>query len=84
MSAPRPDYVTWSDRRIIVEVPDRAESGDVEVITSHGSSGSRREVEKTRRRRSLRYLVRYNQILTIRGTGFGASRGGGKVIFFRH
>lgn len=40
------DYVTWSEGRIVVEVPDRAASGDVRVVTDQGSSGSRRiEVE---------------------------------------
>ena len=40
------EYVTWSDRRIVVEVPDRAQSGDVKVVTNQGSSGTRRvEVE---------------------------------------
>ena len=80
------DYVTWSDRRIVVEVPDRAESGDVKVITSQGSSSSRRiEVEKTEAPQIASVSptrVRYNQLLTLRGTGFGASRGGGKVVFF--
>ena len=36
------DYVTWSDTRIVVEVPSRAESGNVKVATVFGSSGSRR------------------------------------------
>ena len=41
------DYVTWSDRRIVVEVPSRAESGNVKVVTLYGSSGNRRiEVER--------------------------------------
>ena len=35
------EYVTWSDRRIVVEVPDRAQSGDVKVVTLYGSSGTR-------------------------------------------
>lgn len=79
------DYVTWSDRRIIVEVPDRTRSGDVKVVTSHGSSGTRRiEVEAVEGPRVTSVSptrVRYNQILTIRGTGFGATRGAGKVVF---
>ncbi len=80
------DYVSWSDRRIVVEVPDRAKSGDVKVITSHGSSGTRRievqEIDEPRITSVSPTRVRYNQILTIRGTGFGASRGAGKVVFF--
>ena len=40
------DYVSWSDRRIVVEVPDEAQSGDVLVATSNGTSGTKRlEVE---------------------------------------
>ena len=40
------DYVGWSDRRIVVEVPDEAQSGDVLVATSNGTSGTKRlEVE---------------------------------------
>ena len=35
------DYVTWTDRRIVVEVPSRAESGNVKVVTVRGSSGTR-------------------------------------------
>ena len=48
MSAPRSgDYRTWSDTRIVVEVPSRAESGDVKVVTLYGSSGNRDiEVER--------------------------------------
>ncbi len=80
------DYQTWSDRRIVVEVPARAQSGDVKVITSQGSSGSRRiEVEKTEAPQITSVSptrIRYNQLLTIRGTGFGGSRGAGKVVFF--
>ena len=40
------DYVTWSEGRIVVEVPGGAASGDVRVVTDQGSSGSWRiEVE---------------------------------------
>ena len=40
------DYVTWTDRRIVVEVPSRAKSGNVKVVTVRGSSGTKRiEVE---------------------------------------
>ena len=41
------DYATWSDTRIVVEVPSRAGSGNVKVVTLYGSSGNRRiEVER--------------------------------------
>ena len=80
------EYVTWSDRRIVVEVPDRAQSGDVKVVTSLGSSGTRRiEVEKVAEPRitsAYPSRVRYNQTLTLRGTNFGATRGTGKVVFY--
>ena len=80
------EYVTWSDSRIIVEVPDRTQSGDVKVVTNQGSSGTRRiEVEKVLEPRitsAYPSRVRYNQILTLRGTNFGATRGTGKVVFY--
>ena len=80
------EYVTWSDRRIVVEVPDRAQSGDVKVVTNQGSSGTRRiEVEKVVEPRitsAYPSRVRYNQTLTLRGTNFGATRGTGKVVFY--
>lgn len=79
------DYVTWSDRRIVVEVPALAKNGDVRVVTSHGSSGTRRievEADEPRITSVSPTRVRYNQIVTIRGTGFGATRGTGKVVFF--
>ena len=38
------DYQTWSDRSIVVEVPARAESGNVKVVTVSGASGNRRIV----------------------------------------
>ena len=40
-------YVTWSDRRIVVTVPTRAQSGDVKVVTGSGASGAQRlEIEQ--------------------------------------
>ena len=36
------DYVSWSDRRIVVEVPTRAQTGQVKVVTSSGASGTKR------------------------------------------
>ena len=78
-------YVTWSDRRIVVEVPALAKSGDIKVVTSRGSSGTRRievEADEPRITSVSPTRVRYNQIVTIRGTGFGATRGNSKVVFF--
>ena len=80
------DYVSWGDRRIIVKVPSRAQSGNVKVVTLNGSSGTRRiEVEKVVEPQITSVTpsrVRYNQGVTIRGTGFGATRGTSKVIFY--
>ena len=40
------DYVSWSDRRIVVEVPNGAQSGSVRITTSNGTSGTKRlEIE---------------------------------------
>ena len=36
------DYVSWSDRRIVVEVPTRAQTGQVKVVTRSGASGTKR------------------------------------------
>ena len=80
------EYVTWTAGRIVVKVPDRAQSGDVRVVTTHGSSGTRRiEVEKIAEPRITSVSpgrVRYNQILTLRGMNFGATRGAGRVVFY--
>ncbi len=80
------DYLTWIADRIVVKVPDRAESGDVKVVTAHGPSGTRRiEVEMVEEPRITSVnpsRVRYNQVITIRGTNFGAVRGTGKVVFY--
>ena len=80
------DYVSWGDRRIIVKVPARAQSGNVKVVTLNGSSGDRRiEVEEVPEPRITSVTpnrVRYNQVVTIRGTGFGDTRGTSKVVFY--
>ena len=80
------DYATWGDGRIVVEVPDRAESGEVTVVTAHGSSGTRRiEVEKVEEPQITSVSpsrVRYGQVVTIHGTGFGTDRGTSRVIFY--
>ena len=80
------DYLTWTAGRIVVNVPGRAESGDVKVVTTHGPSGSRRiEVEKVEEPRITSVdpgRVKYNQVIAIQGRNFGAVRGAGKVIFY--
>ena len=80
------DYQSWSDGRIVVHVPARAVSGDVKVVTAQGSSGTRRievaEAEEPRIASVSPTRARYNQTLTIRGNGFGGSRGAGRVVFY--
>ena len=80
------DYVSWSDGRIIVKVPSRSQSGNVKVVTLNGSSGTRRieveEIEEPQITSVSPSRVRYNQVLTIRGTGFGTTRGTSKVVFY--
>ena len=80
------DYVSWGDRRIIVKVPSRAQTGNVKVVTLNGSSGTRRfEVEEVVEPQITSVTpnpARYTQVVTIRGTGFGATRGTSKVVFF--
>ena len=40
------EYVSWSNSRIVVEVPNGAQSGNVQVTTSNGTSGTKRlEIE---------------------------------------
>ena len=40
------EYVSWSNSRIIVEVPDEAQSGSVQVVVASGRSGTKRlEIE---------------------------------------
>lgn len=80
------DYVSWGDRRIIVKVPSRAQTGNVKVVTLNGSSGTRRiEVEEVVEPQITSVSpsrARYNQTVTLRGTGFGATRGTSKVVFY--
>ena len=78
------DYVSWSNSRIVVEIPARAQSGNVRVATANGRSGTKLlEIESA----SLQITsispsrVRYNQVITIRGTAFGANRRTSRVIF---
>ncbi len=82
------DYVSWSDRRIVVRVPSQARSGNVQVVTSNGRSGTKLLLLGTAPSRAPQISsvsprrVRYNQLVTIRGRAFGANRGTSKVIFY--
>ena len=79
------DYVSWSDRRIVVKVPNRAQSGNVQVTTSNGTSGTKRLTVESRGPQISSISpsrVRYSQVVTIRGTAFGANRGTSRVVFF--
>ena len=78
------DYVSWSNSRIVVKVPARARSGNVQVTTSNGRSGTKRlQIESASPQITSisPSRVRYNQVVTIRGTAFGVNRGTGRVIF---
>ena len=78
------DYVSWSNSRIVVKVPVRAQSGNVQVVAANGRSGTKRlEIESgSPQITSISpSRVRYNQVVTIRGTAFGANRGTSRVIF---
>ena len=77
------DYVSWSNSRIVVEIPARAQSGNVRVATSNGPSGTKLLIiESGPQITSISpSRVRYNQVITIRGTKFGANRGTSRVTF---
>ena len=76
------DYVSWSNSRIVVKVPARARSGNVQVTTSNGTSGTKLlqiesrspQVSSVSPRR-----VQYNQVVTVTGSNFGSSRGSSTV-----
>ena len=78
------DYVSWSNSRIVVRVPARARSGNVQVTTSNGRSGTK-WLEIERGSPQITSIspsrVRYNQGITIRGMAFGVNRGTSRVIF---
>ena len=79
------DYVSWSDRRVVVKVPNRAQTGNVQVTTSNGTSGTKRLTVESRGPQITSISpsrVRYSQVITIRGTAFGANRGTSRVVFF--
>ena len=78
------DYVSWSNSRIVVKVPVRAQSGNVQVVSANGRSGTKRlEIESGSPQITSVSPSRaqYNQVVTIRGTAFGANRGTSRVIF---
>ena len=75
------DYVSWSNSRIVVKVPARAQSGNVQVVTGAGASGTRRiVVESSPQITSVSpRQVLYNQVVTVTGINFGSSRGSSTV-----
>ena len=75
------DYVSWSNSRIVVEVPARAQSGNVQVVTGAGASGTRRiVVESSPQITSVSpRQVLYDQVVTVTGINFGSSRGSSSV-----
>ena len=78
------DYVSWSNSRIVVKVPDGVQSGNVRVTTSNGTSGTNRleiESQSPQITSISPSRARYNQVVTIHGTAFGANRGTSRVIF---
>ncbi len=72
------DYVSWSNSRIVVRVPSQARSGNVQVVTSNGRSGTRLLQVASSRAPQITSVspsrVRYNQVATLRGRNFGSSR----------
>ena len=74
--------MSWSNSRIVVKVPARARSGNVQVTTSNGTSGTKRlqiesrspQISSVSPRR-----VQYNQVVTVTGSNFGSSRGSSTV-----
>ena len=76
------DYVTWSDSRIVVKVPARAQSGDVKVVTGAGASGTKRIVVESVSPQITSMSPRqvlYDQVVTVIGINFGSSRGSSSV-----
>ena len=78
------DYVTWSDRRIVVKVPAGAQSGDVKVaVIGAGASGTKRIVVGSSSPPRITSVsprqVQYNQVVTVTGSNFGSSRGSSTV-----
>ena len=76
------DYVSWSNSRIVVRVPARARSGNVQVTTSNGASGTKRlqiESGSPQITSVSPRQVQYNQVVTVTGSNFGSSRGSSTV-----
>ena len=76
------DYVSWSNSKIVVKVPARARSGNVQVTTSNGTSGTKRIVVESVAPQITSVSprqVQYNQTVTVRGSNFGSSRGSSSV-----
>ena len=76
------DYVSWSNSRIVVRVPARARSGNVQVTTSNGTSGTKRLQIESRSPQISSVSprqVQYNQVVTVTGSNFGSSRGSSTV-----
>ena len=73
--------MSWSNSRIVVKVPARAQSGNVQVVTGAGASGTRRiVVESSPQITSVSpRQVLYNQVVTVTGINFGSSRGSSTV-----
>lgn len=72
------DYVSWSNSRIVVKVPARARSGNVQVTTSNGTSGTKLLQIESRSPQITSVSprrVQYNQVVTVTGSNFGSSRG---------
>ena len=76
------DYVSWSNSRIVVKVPARARSGNVQITTSTGTSGTKRLQIESRSPQISSVSprqVQYNQVVTVTGSNFGSSRGSSTV-----
>ena len=76
------DYVSWSNSRIVVKVPARARSGNVQVTTSNGTSGTKLLQIESRSPQITSVSprqVQYNQLVTVGGSNFGSSRGSSSV-----
>ena len=73
--------MSWSNSRIVVKVPVRAQSGNVQVVSANGRSGTRRiVVESSPQITSVSpRQVLYDQVVTVTGINFGSSRGSSSV-----
>ena len=84
------DYVSWSNSRIVVKVPARAQSGNVRVVTGAGASGIKRIVVESpsivvksppppRITAVSPHRAQYHQTVIVSGHNFGSSRGSSSV-----